>query len=255
MSTSKVPVSGTDKILREGHVSRMDRPLKLLRQKSNLTIEQVAEAMGMSRGGYIKVERGERNMTLDFIERASRLFGVPKATLLNESVGSSGISEVTALGQQMLPVRVVGTVEAGTFREVDEFDQSEFEEIYDTPDPRFPKARRAAWNVAGDSMDALKPRPILPGDQVICVDFDDLEGRVPLRDGMVVVVERTRDGGQTREWSVKQVELYEGRTEFHPRSNNPKHRPIVVSHDLHADDGQSVQVRAVVRRVVNDIPM
>lgn len=171
------------------------------------------------------------------------------------AVAATSDVELIAVRDRLVPVRVVGTVEAGAFREVDEFDQSEFEEIYDTPDPKFPNARRAAWTVSGDSMDALRPRPILSGDKVICVDFDDLHGKVPLRDDMVVVVERTRDGGMTREWSVKQIEIYDDRTEFHPRSNNPRHKPIVVHHDLHADDGQQVSVLALVRRVVNDIPM
>ncbi|NEK55241.1 phage repressor protein, partial [Rhizobium leguminosarum] len=86
------------------------------------------------------------------------------------------------------------------------------------------------------------------------VSYEDVAYDAPLRDGMVVVVERTRDGGQTREWSVKQIELYQDRTEFHPRSTNPKHKPIIVPRDPSADQGTVVEIIGLVRRVVNDLP-
>lgn len=167
--------------------------------------------------------------------------------------------EMDTLSEVLTPVsistvRVAGTVEAGTFREVDEFDQSENVEIAVPKDERFPHARQIAFNVSGDSMNDLKPRPILPGDRAICVAYEDVADDATLRDGMVVVVERTRDGGHTREWSIKQVELYEDRTVFAPRSTNPKHKPIVIKRDIEADDGTRVEIIGLVRRVINDLP-
>ena len=53
---------------------------------------------------------------------------------------------------------------------------------------------------------------------------------------------------------MKQIEIHEDRTEFHPRSTNPKHKPIVVQRNFTADDGVEVEVIALVRRVVNDLP-
>lgn len=156
---------------------------------------------------------------------------------------------------RLVPVAIAGTVEAGTFREVDEFDQSERQQIVLPVDDRFPSARQVAFDVSGDSMNDLKPRSIMPGDRVISVAYDDIDGEIALRDGMVVVVERTRDGGHTREWSIKQIELYEDRVEFHPRSTNPRHKPIVVSRDHSADDGTTVQIVGLVRRIVNDLPL
>ncbi|MBZ7923131.1 helix-turn-helix domain-containing protein [Ensifer adhaerens] len=162
-------------------------------------------------------------------------------------------SELTLVPGRMVAAPVVGRVEAGAFREVDPFDQSERELISVPPDERFPHARQLVFDVTGDSMNNLRPRPIFDGDRVIAVAYEDVASEAVLRDGMVVVVERTRDGGHTREWSVKQVEIYEGRTEFHPRSNNPKHRPIVVERDAEADDGTRVEVIGLVRRVQNDL--
>ncbi|UIK04882.1 helix-turn-helix domain-containing protein [Neorhizobium galegae] len=157
--------------------------------------------------------------------------------------------------ERMTSAAIVGTVEAGTFREVDQFDQSESEYMTLSPDERFPNARLLIFNVGGDSMNDLRPRAILPGDRVVCVAYEDVAHEVPLRDRMVVVVERTRDGGHIREWSVKQVEIYQDRTEFHPRSTNPKHKPIVVQRDMAADEGTTVEVIALVRKIQNEVPL
>ncbi len=161
-------------------------------------------------------------------------------------------AELSRIGGRMVPVRTAGTVEAGAFREVDEFDQGEPDEIYLPPDTKYPNARQMAFVVAGDSMNNLDPRPILPGDRAVCVAYADIASEVKLRDGMVVVVQRQRDGGHFREWSIKQIELYEDRTVFAPRSTNPKHKPIVVARDFSADNGEEVEVIALLRRVVND---
>jgi len=162
-------------------------------------------------------------------------------------------AELNRIGGRMVPVRTAGTVEAGAFREVDEFDQGEPDEIYLPPDSKYPNARQMAFVVAGDSMNNLDPRPILPGDRAICVAYADIASEVKLRDGMVVVVQRQRDGGHFREWSIKQIELYEDRTVFAPRSDNPKHKPIVVPKLFNDDGGEEVEVIGIVRRIVNDI--
>lgn len=155
---------------------------------------------------------------------------------------------------RMTVAAVIGRVEAGYFREVDEFDQSERELINVPPDPRFPHARQLVFDVSGESMNDLKPRAILDGDRIVGVAYEDVEHEAILRDGMIVVVERTRDGGHFREWSVKQLAILQDRTEFHPRSTNPRYKPIVVDRDLKADDGSQVQIICLVRRVMNDLP-
>ncbi|MEW9304511.1 S24 family peptidase [Labrys neptuniae] len=148
---------------------------------------------------------------------------------------------------------VTGRVEAGSFRLVDDYDQSEPQRVMVPEDPEFPNARVLVFEVAGDSMNALAPLPILPGAQVVALAFEDISHRYPIRDGMVVVVERTRDGGHLREWSIKQVEFHEDRIEFCPRSTNKTHKPIVVERDAFADGGTGIEIIALVRRVINDI--
>ncbi|MEQ9634781.1 MAG: S24 family peptidase [Devosia marina] len=179
----------------------------------------------------------------------------PVEWLTGEGEEAAGAEIRPSRPAQLQPVKVNGKLAAGVFREVDDFDQSEPERIWETPDEKFPNARRMAFDVEGDSMNALEPRPIMPGDRLICVAFEDVANQVRVRDGLVVVVERTRDGGHTREWSVKQVELYEDRTEFCPRSTNKAHKPIVVKRDAQADEGVQVEIIALVRSVRNDLPL
>ena len=188
----------------------------------------------------------------DVMDRLAK--AIKKSTLwLREGIEAED-AEASPSPSRLVPVAVAGRVEAGAFREVDDLDQSEPLIISLPADDRFPNARLMAFDVSGDSMNDLRPRPIHPGDRVICVAYEDIAHEAALRDGMVVVVERTRDGGMTREWSVKQVEIYADRTEFHPRSTNPRHKPIVVERDMEADVGTSVQILGLVRRVTNELP-
>lgn len=193
-----------------------------------------------------KIVKGDRDL------KADEMFDISKATGFPIPGGEA--PEIKESAQRFVVARKVGVVAAGLFREVDEFDQSEPEEMTVPRDENFPNARQLVFTCEGDSMNELRPRPILPGDTLICTAYEDVAHRVVLRDGMVVIVQRSRDGGMMREWSVKQIEIYEDRTEFHPRSSNPKHKPIVVTRQFDADDGVSVEVIAVVRMVQNTMP-
>ena len=214
---------------------------------------QLTEALSRSipRSAVNKMALGEREISAQELLAIAKILGVPPPTV--DAITDE--PEITRTKVGLTAIANAGIVEAGAFRAAPDFTDIEEEPTFDLPDPKFPWARQVSFTVAGDSMNKLQPRPILPGDKVICVDFEDLNGRVPLRDGMVVVVERTRDGGHLREWSIKQLELYGDRMEFHPRSSNPKHKPIIVPVDYQADDGETFRILALVRRISNEIPI
>jgi transcriptional regulator with XRE-family HTH domain len=148
-----------------------------------------------------------------------------------------------------------GEVQAGSFRPVDEFDDVRPPDVAWPEDEEFPGVPLVYFDVVGDSMNALKPRPILAGDRIFAIDFASLGERAPLRNGMVVVVEQTLHGEHLRERSVKQLEVHEDRYEFHPRSTNPKHKPIMAPHDLQPDDGKTVRILALVRAISNKVAL
>jgi hypothetical protein len=212
----------------------------------------------INKNTLISNENGNRAISKKAAEKYGELFGVKAGWIL---FGDGGEDEATAVPSEitlsrigMVAGRVAGVVEAGTFREVDEFDQSDAVEIMLPRDEKFPNARQLIFDCSGDSMNDLRPRPIFPGDRLVCISYEDVQHQLELRSGMVVVVQRERDGGHFREWSVKQLELFGDRAEFHPRSTNPKHKPIVVRQDHDADDGVKVEVIALVRRVMNEMP-
>lgn len=213
-------------------------------KKPGRSQSELARRLGVHPSAINKLVAGKRGLKTHEIPIAAEYFGeAPPDTELRLSSAQTG------------PVVVAGKTAAGVFREVDDLDQSEPARIWEPIDERFPHARRMAFDVEGDSVNDLKPRPVMNGDRVICVSFEDVADEVKVRDGLVVVVERTRDGGHTREWSVKQVELYEDRIEFHPRSTNAKHKPIVVMRDAQADDGVQVEIIGLVRAVRNEFPL
>lgn len=164
---------------------------------------------------------------------------------------SPGPSEVRRSTQELITVPKAGRVEAGEFREVLEYADLDREFLLEQADPEFPRAKMVAYDVLGDSMNQAHP-PILPGSVLICVDFEDTG--LPHVEGMIVVIERTRNGGMTREWSVKEVVVQDGWTEFHPRSSNPKHEPIIVPDDPDPNDGVEVKTLALVRRISTPVP-
>lgn len=213
-------------------------------KQSGKTQSGLAAHLGIAHPQITQLLKGKRKLKVDEI---------PKIAEYLES-GPPTMSELTPYTGGLSVIPVVGKVEAGAFHEVDEFDQSEPVTLTLPRDEKFPNARQIAFDVSGDSMNDLKPRPILSGDRAVCVSYEDIAHQVVLREGMVVIVQRTRDAGHFREWSVKQIEIHEDRTEFHPRSTNPKHKPIVVQRNFTADDGIEVEVIALVRRVVNDMP-
>ncbi len=60
----------------------MGNMLKSLREERGWTHERAAEAMGVSRSQFIKLERGERRLNADYIGLAAKAFGVAPSRIL-----------------------------------------------------------------------------------------------------------------------------------------------------------------------------
>jgi transcriptional regulator with XRE-family HTH domain len=213
---------------------------------------ELARAIGRSPSTVTDIMNGKRRIAIEEIPQiAAYLDEAPPAM---PGIEMRPRPEVALAAEgRLFPVSVAGPVQAGSFIPIDEFDQSEPEIFYEPADPDFPRARRTAFDVIGDSMNRLAPTPILPGSRVIGVNYEDIG--IPLRDNMVVVVQQERDAGFLREWSIKQIELQDEHVVFHPRSSNPRHKPIVVPRNLQPDDGREVMILALVREIKNKVPV
>lgn len=221
-------------------------------QKPGKSKKGLAAALGRYPSAVTLLMQGGRAIKTDELPKIAAYLDEPPPAMPGLEFKPRPELEPVAEGR-LVPVTVAGPVQAGAFMPIDEFDQSEPEVFYEPADPDFPRARRTAFDVIGDSMNRLEPAPILPGSRVIGVNYADIG--IPLRDKMVVVVQQERDAGFLREWSIKQLELQDDHLIFHPRSSNPRHKPIVVTRDLRADDGREVTILALVREIKNRVPV
>lgn len=145
--------------------------LKSARKSVGLTQEQAAELMGLSLGGYRKLESGEREFDLDYINRAARAFNVPRQYFLGEE----------------LQVPLVGYVRAGA--------TAHFYSTADNPDERVPSFDGAteatvAVEVRGESLGPFFDRWLIYYDDVRSPVTPDLFGElcvVGLPDDRVLV--------------------------------------------------------------------
>lgn len=136
-----------------------------------MTQQQVADAVGMSKGGYVKIEDGDRRLTADFIARAARTFGVKD-------------SEIIQTATHMVPV--VGYVGAGA-EAFFEYGQGPFDEV-EAPDGATEDT--VAVEIRGTSLGELFDRWLIFYDQRREPVTSDLIGKlcvIALDDERVVV--------------------------------------------------------------------
>lgn len=115
----------------------MGNKLKTLRTEAGWTHEQAAEAMGVSRSQYIKLERGERRLTIEYINQAAKAFDIRPSDVIGEDIAPT--------------VPLMGYIGAGAEIEPD-FEQTPPEGL-DQIDVPFPLPDdMIAFEVRGDSM-------------------------------------------------------------------------------------------------------
>lgn len=94
----KSPFWGATTSLWRVSIPKMGNRLKTLRNDRRWTQQEAADAMGISRGQYIKLERDERRLNTTYIALAAKAFGVSE-------------SQVIAKTSTVIPV--VGLISAG----------------------------------------------------------------------------------------------------------------------------------------------
>jgi len=142
-----------------------------------------------------------------------------------------------------------GLVQAGLFREQNLYDQDgDYRRVAISPDPRFRPDDQFADEVGGDSM---VNAGILPGMWVLCVTLEAWEKRYgEPRDGVRVVVQRSRDGHPDRELTVKTLRIFRDRIELQPESPNPAWKPLVFPNPpVQVDETQGIIIGVVLSAV------
>lgn len=180
--------------------------LRTIRKRQNMTLEQVAAGAGTTLAQIHKLERSQRPLTLEWIERLSKALGVPPVQLMTD-----------APGHHLVMIPVVGRISAGNWKEA-----VEQADIYITP-PGVP-AHAFALQADGDSMDLL----VADGGYVI-ID----PNLADLRDGKVYAV-MSGDG----ETTLKKYRADPARLE--PCSSNPAHTTISLGREPFTVIGQAI---------------
>ena len=128
-------------------------------------------------------------------------------------------------------IPVIGTAEAGAFRQMQVYPQEEGEPPTITANRSilYPRAKHFALLVRGDSMNKARPTPIIDGVHILCVDLVD--AGIEIESGKIYAVRRTIDAGATYEWTVKRAMVYRDRYELLPESSNPAHEAFVIKRD------------------------
>lgn len=204
--------------------------------------ERAASVRAFGHGSAIKNLRtgGSASPRLDTISKlAVALETTPE--WLAYGVGVPDAKDAAAAaGMPAIPV--LGEVAAGMWREVDSaVDQPPSDPVPVPPDPRWPHSEQFALVVRGSSIDRIAQ----DGDILSCVTLRGA-GRAP-EDGELVVVERTRFGGQLRETTAKILRRAGERVELWPDSNDPQFQaPIVLDPAREQREGETVEVRGLV---------
>ncbi|NHT75902.1 helix-turn-helix domain-containing protein [Rhizobiaceae bacterium CRRU44] len=111
----------------------MANNLRSLRKLKNLKLQDAADLMGVSRSQYVKLERGERRLTSDYIAQAAKAFGVDEASVIADQRTS----------------RIVGRVGAGSEAHFYVDGDEEFEEV---PTPPGGTEHTVGLEIRGDSI-------------------------------------------------------------------------------------------------------
>lgn len=179
-----------------------------------------------------------KNPRAETIHSLAKELGTTFERLTGHPSPADDVTDDTAAGG-VVPVRVVGVVQAGAFMDPDDGHAYEHDTEYigAARDRQFPGLELFAFRVIGDSIDKV----CKDGGYALCVDFAET-GLMHPRDGSFVVAERQRGGMVER--TVKRVQRNGTGYELHPDSNNPKHRPIRFPS---AEPSEEVRVIALVR--------
>ena len=192
--------------------------IKELRDKRGLTLAQLADLLDTSHATIQRLESGKMKLTQEWAERLAGPLNVRMVEVFGDVVPA------TVDG---LPV--LGSVQAGVWRETDVADEPKCGPIPISPDARYPGKRQFALRVVGTSMN----RVVQEGSYIVCVSWAEL-GRQP-RDGDLVVVERRRDG--LIETTIKRIQISNRKILLMPDSDDPRWQsPLELEGGLENDE-------------------
>jgi transcriptional regulator with XRE-family HTH domain len=201
----------------------MANRLREIRKAAGLKLRDIAKAANTTNQMVGMLERGDRKLTVEWMERLAKPLGVQP-------------SELMAINTTHHQIRLIGEVQAGNWQKPEE--QEGFEgEILDLPLPEIYKQLRPyALRVVGPSMNLVYPE----GTILICCHLEELH-EDPISGKRYII--QNIDAHNGIETTVKEFMRDEqGRPWAWPRSTHTAHQmPVALDQ---APNGHTVVIKA-----------
>ena len=68
------------------HMSRIGEKLRALRQRKGLTVRQLGDILGVSNVHIVRIDNGQRKLSIDLVDRMSRFFNVSTDQLIKDEL-------------------------------------------------------------------------------------------------------------------------------------------------------------------------
>lgn len=189
---------------------------KRFREKKGLSQSELARRIGVTAQAIQKLEAGGVEAPRYIVKLAKELEVDPV------SLQYGDFAQPTVVDVRLL--KVMGTAEAGAFRDISLVDEIPEEDLLTIPvvqDARFEHAQQYALKLVGDSMNLVYP----DGCFLMCARWGDIGHMLP-KPGMRLHVER--HSGHLIETTVKEYIQRDGVGLLTPRSTNPAHKEIPI---------------------------
>lgn len=196
------------------------------RSDAKMTQEQLATAVGKTRGAVAQWESGEvrpRHSTLEAIAAAT---SKPLAWLVN-GTGDETQPDTRA------GLQVVGEVAAGMWKEATVRFEKAFEPV--SAHPGYPGHAQRLYRVSGTSINLIADN----GEYLHAIDVQN--GGIHPENGDLVIVRRLQHG--LAEYTAKTLVIEDGRHILRPESNDPNWQADIV---VDGDDDTQIEITDVV---------
>lgn len=217
-----------------GPVMELNQRIFKARSDAKLTQQELATAVGKTRGAVAQWESGEiqpRRKTLEAIAKATG-----KTIFWLEHGWESGPETAEPVGLQ-----VVGEVSAGIWLEASAYQEATYEPVARHPD--YPSHGQRLYRVRGDSINRVADN----GEYLHCVELH--KGGIVPEHGDLVIVRRMQHG--RAEYTAKQMIWGNGRWLLRPLSTNPQWQADI---ELDGDDDTEIAVTDLVVAKWSPIP-
>lgn len=203
-------------------MNQISQTVRKLRKERKLTQRELGERVGVTQQAIQELEAGKIDKPR-FIVDLARVLGVQPSQLSDISSVTSNHS-LTLTELTPLSVKVRGTIQAGSWRDIDGAEDIDVDMIVPAS-PGYSVEFQKAYIVSGESLNKVAS----DGDIIVCLDLR--ASGVEIKDGDFVVVEKTRYDGQQIERTAKRYRKTLSGAELWPESNHPDHQKAISVDD------------------------